>query len=164
MQQMSDNEDSSFNNSCDEGIGRALMKREKEVIENPNRVFKQENEINYTDLIMEDKLSEGGYGIVYRGKWNETTVAIKQIKMDIVQQDKLEEFKTEINVMSVIRHPNIVMFLGACTESPNLCIVLEYCSRGSLWNCLHKKEIKMQWEFRKRLALDIARGVLYLHA
>ena len=66
--------------------------------------------------------------------------------------------------MEVIRHPNIVMFLGACTKPPNLCIVLEYCGRGSLWSCLHDLSIKLSWEFRKKMALDIAKGVLYLHS
>ena len=109
------------------------------------------------------KLSEGGYGIVYRGKWKHTTVAIKEIKKEIIEQDKLEEFRNECAVMEVIRHPNIVMFLGACTQTPHLCIVLEYCSRGSLWSLLHDNHIKMSWEYRKKFALDIAKGVYYLH-
>jgi mitogen-activated protein kinase kinase kinase 9 len=75
----------------------------------------------------------------------------------------LEEFKNECAVMEVIRHPNIVLFLGACTKAPNLCIVLEYCSRGSLWSLLHDAQIKMSWEYRKKFALDIAKGVYYLH-
>lgn len=66
--------------------------------------------------------------------------------------------------MEVIRHPNVVLFLGACTKSPNLCIILEYCTRGSLWSLLHDTTIKMQWEFRKKMALDIAKGVYYLHS
>jgi len=64
-------------------------------------------------------------------------VAIKEIKKEIIEQDKLEEFKNECAVMEVIRHPNVVLFLGSCTVSPNLCIVLEYCPRGSLWGLLH---------------------------
>lgn len=38
--------------------------------------------------------------------------------------------------MEALRHPNIVMFLGACTKPPNLAIVLEFCPRGSLWSVL----------------------------
>ena len=127
------------------------------------RIFHQNNEIPYKELHLDRKLSEGGYGIVYRGKWKHTTVAIKEIKKEIIEQDKLEEFKNECAVMEVIRHPNIVLFLGACTKAPNLCIVLEYCSRGSLWSLLHDGHIKMSWEYRKKFALDIAKGVYYLH-
>jgi len=93
-----------------------------------------------------------------------TTVAIKKIKRDIILQEKLEEFINECSVMEAFRHPNIVMFLGACTQLPNLCIVLEFCSRGSLWNVLHDKNINMPWSLRKKISLDIAKGVLYLHS
>ena len=60
-----------------------------------NRVFYQNNEIPFDQLHYDRKLSEGGYGIVYRGRWKYTTVAIKEIKKEIIEQDKLEEFKNE---------------------------------------------------------------------
>ena len=44
------------------------------------RIFHQNNEIPFDSLQYDRKLSEGGYGIVYRGKWKHTTVAIKEIK------------------------------------------------------------------------------------
>jgi len=56
-------------------------------------------EISYNDLVFERKISEGGYGIVYRGKWKYTTVAIKEIKKEIIEQDKLEEFKSKYFVL-----------------------------------------------------------------
>ena len=67
---------------------------------------------------------------MHRGKWKYTTVAIKEMKKEIIELHKLEEFKNKCSVMEVIRHPNIVLFLGACTKAPNICIVIEYCSRG----------------------------------
>ena len=54
-----------------------------------NRVFYQNNEIPFDQLQYDRKLSEGGYGIVYRGRWKYTTVAIKEIKKEIIEQDKL---------------------------------------------------------------------------
>mmetsp|Transcript_24246 Transcript_24246/g.24180 ORF Transcript_24246/g.24180 Transcript_24246/m.24180 type:complete len:120 (+) Transcript_24246:1629-1988(+) len=98
------------------------------------RQFHANFEVRFKDLKFDSKLSEGGYGIVHKGRWKCTTVAIKEIKKEIIEQDKLEEFRNECSVMEVIRHPNIVMFLGACTKPPNLCIVLEYCTKGSLWS------------------------------
>ncbi len=65
--------------------------------------------------------------------------------------------------MEAIRHPNIVMFIGVCTKPPNFCIVLEYCAKGALWNILQNPDLDLNWEMRRRLALDAARGVLYLH-
>ena len=55
-------------------------------------VFKPFFEINITEIIFKEKITEGGYGIVYTGKWHETSVAIKEIKYEFVTQDKLEEF------------------------------------------------------------------------
>jgi serine/threonine protein kinase len=65
--------------------------------------------------------------------------------------------------MESLRHPNIVMFMGACTKLPNLAIVLEYCSRKSLWSLLQNREINLTWEDKRRLGLEIARGMNYLH-
>lgn len=98
------------------------------------RQFTANFEISYKDLKFDKRISEGGYGIVYKGRWMSTVVAIKEIKKEIIEQDKLEEFRNECSVMEVIRHPNIVMFLGASTKPPHLTIVLEYCGRGSLWS------------------------------
>ena len=66
--------------------------------------------------------------------------------------------------MESLRHPNIVMFMGACTKFPNLAIVLEYCSNKSLWSVLQNKSVPLSWEDRKRLSLEIARGMNYLHS
>ena len=65
--------------------------------------------------------------------------------------------------MEALRHPNIVMFLGACTKPPNFAIVLEYCSKGSLWSTIQNLDLSLTWEDRRRFALDTARGVNYLH-
>lgn len=66
--------------------------------------------------------------------------------------------------MEVLRHPNIVLFLGACTKPPNLGLVLEFCSRGSLWSVLQNHDINLNWEDRRKIALDTAKGVFYLHS
>jgi sterile alpha motif and leucine zipper containing kinase AZK len=55
------------------------------------------------------------------------------------------------------------MFLGACTKAPHFCIVLEYCESGTLWSLLQQKNTELCWEERRRLALDTAKGMNYLH-
>eukprot|EP00826_Nyctotherus_ovalis_P037218 TRINITY_DN3382_c0_g2_i1.p1 TRINITY_DN3382_c0_g2~~TRINITY_DN3382_c0_g2_i1.p1 ORF type:complete len:803 (-),score=226.48 TRINITY_DN3382_c0_g2_i1:643-3051(-) len=120
-------------------------------------------EIDVKDLVYIEKITEGGYGIVYLGKWHETQVAIKEIKSEYVTQDKLDEFLTECSTMELVRHPNIVLFMGACTKPPKISIVLEYCEMGSLWTLLHFTKTELPWKLRKQIALDIARSVNYLH-
>jgi serine/threonine protein kinase len=48
----------------------------------------------------------------------------------------LEELRKEARLMAVLRHPNIVMFLGACSTPP--CMVTEFCARGSLLDILSR--------------------------
>lgn len=55
------------------------------------------------------------------------------------------------------------MFLGACTKAPNFAIVLEYCSKGTLWSTIQNTDYDLPWETRKRYALDTARSINYLH-
>ena len=59
-----------------------------------------------------------------------------------------------------MRHPNIVQFLGACLE-PDLLLVTEFADRSSLFDALQQSEIT--WERSKKIMVDVARGMLYLH-
>jgi len=47
--------------------------------------------------------------------------------------------------MEAVRHPHIVMFLGAVTTHPHYSIILEYCSKGSLWSYLQNMEHNISW-------------------
>jgi serine/threonine protein kinase len=55
--------------------------------------------------------------------------------------------------MEAVRHPNIVMFLGAVTTNPNYSIILEYCPKGSLWSYLQSKDNNIAWEERRRFSI-----------
>lgn len=126
------------------------------------RTFSQNFEIDFNELVFDKQISEGGYGIIYKGKWRETTVAIKLFKIE--SEGAVRDFFSECAAMEALRHPNIVMFLGACTKPPNLAIVLEYCGRGSLWSTIQNLDVQLSWEDRRRFALDTAKGVHYLHS
>jgi serine/threonine protein kinase len=64
--------------------------------------------------------------------------------------------------MSCIRSPYIVYFYGACLE-PRLCIVMEYCSRGSLWNVINDKSIEIDWQRVLQFSKDMTTGLKFLH-
>ncbi|KAI3960055.1 hypothetical protein MKW98_016779 [Papaver atlanticum] len=74
-------------------------------------------------------------------------------------------FRQEVLLMKRLRHPNVVLFMGAVTSPPHLCIVTEFLPRGSLFQLLrrHSTATTLNWRRRILMALDIARGMNYLH-
>ncbi|XP_066325283.1 U-box domain-containing protein 35-like [Miscanthus floridulus] len=107
------------------------------------------------------KIGEGGYGPVYKAVLDHTNVAIKILRPDASQGRK--QFQQEIEVLSCMRHPNMVLLLGACPEYG--CLVYEYMDYGSLEDrlCRRGKTLPIPWSIRFRIAADIATGLLFLH-
>ena len=50
----------------------------------------------------------------------------------------MQEFRAEVAIMKRLKHPNIVLFMGACTTSPNRSIITQFVPRGSLFRLLHR--------------------------
>ncbi|GMI39782.1 hypothetical protein TeGR_g12249 [Tetraparma gracilis] len=98
-------------------------------------------EIDFTELNLESKVGGGQYGDVYRGVWLDTEVAVKIPKTDIDEKE-LVRFCREVKLMSILHHPNIVLFLGACITSPNICLVMEYLSGGNLFDYINSEVVK----------------------
>ncbi|PIN14646.1 Serine/threonine protein kinase [Handroanthus impetiginosus] len=108
-----------------------------------------------------DKIGEGGYGPVYRGSIDHTDVAIKILRSDISEGHK--QFNREVEVLSRMRHPNMVILLGACPEYG--CIVYEYMENGCLEDRLFCKNgtPPLPWRARFRIAAEIATALNFLH-
>uniref|UniRef100_M8BWM6 Serine/threonine-protein kinase CTR1 n=1 Tax=Aegilops tauschii TaxID=37682 RepID=M8BWM6_AEGTA len=68
-----------------------------------------------------------------------------------------------VRIMKRLRHPNVVLFMGAITRVPNLSIVTEFLPRGSLFRLIHRPNNLLDEKRRLRMALDVARGMNYLH-
>jgi ABC-type phosphate transport system substrate-binding protein len=84
-------------------------------------------------LELGESLGSGSYGEVYKAMWKGTEVAVKMIKRSDVSREMEMNFKDEARTMARLRHPNIVLFMAACTKPPNMCIVMEFMALGSLW-------------------------------
>jgi sterile alpha motif and leucine zipper-containing kinase AZK len=67
----------------------------------------------------------------------------------------LDQFKCEVGIMSRLRHPNVVLFLGYVTQPPNLSILTEYLPRGSLYRLLHRPNSQIDETRRLKMALDV---------
>ncbi|KAF1886266.1 hypothetical protein Lal_00045496 [Lupinus albus] len=107
------------------------------------------------------KIGEGGYGPVFKGQLDHTPVAIKLLNPEASQGRK--QFQQEVEVLSTIRHPNMVLLLGACPEYG--CLVYEYMNNGSLEDRLLMKNNSppIPWPKRFEIASEIATALLFLH-
>ncbi|KAK8566711.1 hypothetical protein V6N13_002403 [Hibiscus sabdariffa] len=108
-----------------------------------------------------NKIGEGGYGPVYKGKLDHTPVAIKVLRPDAAQGKK--QFQQEVEVLCCMRHPNMVLLLGACPEYG--CLVYEYMSNGSLEDRLFRRgnTPPLSWRKRFNIAAEITTALLFLH-
>ncbi|KAG2374234.1 hypothetical protein C9374_011071 [Naegleria lovaniensis] len=84
------------------------------------------------ELELIDQIGVGSSGIVYKAKYMGVLVAVKQCLICDLLEDPLKEYMKETQILSSIRHPNIVQFIGATIKPPFFYIVTEYCSRGSV--------------------------------
>lgn len=123
-------------------------------------------EIDFGELHLGERIGIGSYGEVHRGMWRNTEVAIKRFLDQEVSPQLLEEFCSEVRIMRDLRHPNVVLLMGAVTQPPNLSIVTEFLPRGSLYRLLHRSrscQPLLDERRRMRMARDVARGMNFLH-
>ncbi|XP_021300902.1 G-type lectin S-receptor-like serine/threonine-protein kinase LECRK1 [Herrania umbratica] len=111
-----------------------------------------------------DELGRGSFGVVYKGILpgykGSKTVAVK--KLEKVKEGE-REFRTEMAVIGRTNHRNLVRLLGFCVEGSTKLLVYEYLRNGSLANFLFNTNERPIWKERARIALDVAKGILYLH-
>ncbi|KAE8719046.1 Serine/threonine-protein kinase CTR1 [Hibiscus syriacus] len=122
-------------------------------------------DIPWSDIVLRERIGAGSFGTVHRAEWNGSDVAVKILMEQDLYAERFKEFLREVAIMKRLRHPNIVLFMGAVTQPPNLSIVTEYLSRGSLFRLLHKPGVREVLDERRRLSMacDVAKGMNYLH-
>lgn len=122
-----------------------------------------------SQLFIGNKFASGAYSRIYRGIYKQRAVAIKMVRIPSQKDDTKisleQQFRSEVALLSHLFHPNIVQFLAACRKPPVYCIITEYMSQGNLRMYLNKREpYSLSTETILRLALDISRGMEYLHS
>ncbi|KAL7198412.1 hypothetical protein ACSBR2_020832 [Camellia fascicularis] len=116
----------------------------------------------------ENELGRGGFGVVYKGVIKDgTKIAVKRMEGGVISSNAFGEFQAEIAVLSKVRHRHLVSLLGYCIESNERLLVYEYMPQGALsrhlfqWKSLNLEPLS--WTRRLYIALDVARGMEYLH-
>ena len=120
------------------------------------------------DFASENELGCGGFGTVYKGELGDgTKIAVKRMEHGAISSKGLDEFQAEIAVLSKVRHRHLVSLLGYAIEGNERLLVYEYMPLGALSKHLfHWKSLKLEplsWSQRLAIALDVARGMEYLH-
>lgn len=125
----------------------------------------QEWSIDFSELTVGTRVGIGFFGEVFRGIWNGTDVAIKVFLEQDLTAENMEDFCNEISILSRLRHPNVILFLGACMRPPHLSMVTEYMEMGSLYYLIHMsgQKKKLSWRRRLKMLRDICRGLMYIH-
>lgn len=127
--------------------------------------------VQWADLRLGKKIGEGQYGVVSKGTYFDTTVAIKQlleVEGETFEQT-LKYIKRELWALMELRHPNIVQFMGYGVQpqpsgSPQVYIVTEFIDGGDLHLLLKTHSIELPWNLRIAMSADIARAMCFLHA
>ncbi|KAM2976454.1 hypothetical protein FF2_013520 [Malus domestica] len=143
-----------------EGVRLVPSKPSKELALNVGNL-----DIPWSDLVIKEKIGAGSFGTVQRADWHGSDVAVKILMEQDLHEEHFKEFLSEVTIMKDLRHPNIVLFMGAVTKPPNLSIVTEYLSRGSLFTLLQKPGAReaLDENSRLKMAHDVAKGMNYLH-
>ncbi|KAJ4893043.1 PAS domain-containing protein tyrosine kinase family protein [Raphanus sativus] len=116
-----------------------------------------EYEISWDDLTIGEQIGQGSCGTVYHGLWFGSDVAVKVFSKQEYSEEIIQSFRLEVALMRRLRHPNVLLFMGAVTSPPRLCIVSEFLPRGSLFRLLQRNTTKLDWRRRINMAMDIAR-------
>lgn len=143
---------------------------ESHVIEAGNLIISVQVLRNVTkNFAPENELGRGGFGVVYKGELDDgTKIAVKRMESGVITSKALDEFQSEIAVLSKVRHRHLVSLLGYSIEDKERILVYEYMPQGALSKHLfYWKSFELEplsWKRRLNIALDVARGMEYLHS
>ncbi|KAJ4976744.1 hypothetical protein NE237_001850 [Protea cynaroides] len=166
-----------FTGQSSERIGPSNYGGNEEMVSTWNKVLEsskylnkpllpfEEWNIDFSELTVGTRVGIGFFGEVFRGIWNGTDVAIKIFLEQDLTTENMEDFCNEISILSRLRHPNVILFLGVCTKPPHLSMVTEYMEWGSLYHLIHMsgQKKKLSWRRRLKMLRDICRGLMCLH-
>ncbi len=128
--------------------------------------------VMHLDITVSDKelklfepLGEGSYGVVYRGEWQEQPVAVKRLKIHMIDELAIKQLRQEAEIMfrMGLDSKYIVPLKRICLEAPHYSLVMELMPLGSLYQLL-KNRSDLPWPIRFQIALDISYGLRDLHA
>lgn len=124
-------------------------------------------EIDFSLLKMGDRIGHGAFGDVYQAELWGTDVAVKILKHFDPDSEEamagLDDLHKEVQIVSDLRHPNTVLYIG-CTKPPHVSLITEWCASGTLQNVIHDYKSDLSLVKIIQYAVEIAQGMNYLHS
>nr|XP_043629871.1 probable serine/threonine-protein kinase PBL9 [Erigeron canadensis] len=111
-------------------------------------------------------IGQGGFGKVYKGNiiTNGSSSVVAAIKrLDTMSSQGAAEFWAEVEILSKLRHCNLVSLIGYCNHRNEKILVYEYMSNGTLEDHLYKLGNPLSWLQRLKICIGAGRGLHYLH-
>ncbi|CAA0823303.1 Probable L-type lectin-domain containing receptor kinase S.5 [Striga hermonthica] len=111
-----------------------------------------------------NKLGQGGFGVVYRGvlaKENNLEIAVKWFSRESIKGQ--DDFLAELTIINRLRHKHLVKLLGWCHRNGKLLLVYEYMPNGSLDKHLFAAGPGLEWNLRHKIISGVASALHYLH-
>ena len=137
---------------------------EKTHLEEQIRKLQESWKVNHKDVkITQEELGRGGWGVIQVGLFREQRVAVKQLYKVITSEDNLALMHREINTMSKLRHPNLLLFIGAVLDHPsgNPLIITEIMD-ASVRSVYERNQLTSEM-MKLTILRDVAAGLNYLH-
>jgi len=120
-------------------------------------------QLNIKDIVIQTKIGEGTFAKVYKGTCFGIEVAIKKIKT--LPEKDLADFNNEIRILSQVSCPQVVKLYGYINDNPTqVYLVMELCSRGSLYHVMNSVVYDFGWDRVFRFATEFLKGMEYLHS
>ncbi|XP_047676492.1 kinase suppressor of Ras 1 isoform X2 [Tachysurus fulvidraco] len=126
-------------------------------------VYLQEWNVPFEQVELGELIGKGRWGKVYRGRWH-GEVAVRLLEIDGNNQDHLKLFKKEVMNYRQTRHENVVLFMGACMNPPQLAIITSFCKGRTLHSVVRDSKSSLDINKTRQIAQEIVKGMGYLHA
>lgn len=122
--------------------------------------------INIRDLNLKRTIAETHSGITQLGTWQNNAIVAKTLRLRKITARISRDFNEEFPKLRIFSHPNILPVIGCCNTPQHLIVISQYLPLGSLYNVLHEGSggIVVDSVQALRFAIDIARGMSYLHS
>jgi len=130
----------------------------------------QVDTVDLTDIELEERIGIGATSYIYKGKWKDKVIAVKQFisypTQKILQDGVMKSFNHELNIMLTLAqypHTNIIKLLAVNNSYESPLLVLEYMP-NSVYEWLSNPKMRtIEWSVRMKIALEVAEGLNHLH-